>query len=435
MTLRQSVFSVVGEMDHGKTTLLDYLQHSSIQKHEFGGTTQIIRANSISLPFYNSSNQLDSFKCTFLDTPGQSCFSIVPPLLFSYFQIRENGSVLSDVALYVISLSEGPSSESHIIFNQLKANGVPVILVFTKSDLVSDERKESVRQTMLSLASEYSVPIGILFIDFSFLVESCVISSVTGEGMQHFQQRIVELGKQYQRSVPLDVPAEASILDSLLIPSQGIIFRALIQQGKLSIRDNFICGLYMGRVRNLIDLQSNPISQALPGMVVNVLGARKLPASLRKSSQMLPSGHTLFVRSPKEIEEIMEQRLLEHAFNATLCTTEEEEHTEDEMALENPGETEIINGEEYIELKKQPIIVVADNANSLNVILETLEKKPQFSIIRTRVGQILDHDIEQCKHSNMKIVSFNVDVPSNVHLGSNFIYSRLMSELLEALDE
>lgn len=343
--------------------------------------------------------------------------------------------MLSDVALYVISLSEGPSSESHIIFNQLKANGVPVILVFTKSDLVSDERKESVRQTMLSLASEYSVPIGILFIDFSFLVESCVISSVTGEGMQHFQQRLVELGKQYQRSVPLDVPAEASILDSLLIPSQGIIFRALIQQGKLSIRDNFICGLYMGRVRNLIDLQSNPISHALPGMVVNVLGARKLPASLRKSSQMLPSGHTLFVRSPKEIEEIMEQRLLEHAFNATLCTTEEEERTEDEMALENPGETEIIDGEEYIELKKQPIIVVADNANSLNVILETLEKKPQFSIIRTRVGQILDHDIEQCKHSNMKIVSFNVDVPSNVHLGSNFIYSRLMSELLEALDE
>lgn len=66
--------------------------------------------------------------------------------------------------------------------------------------------------------------------------------------MEHFQQRLVELGKKYQRSVPLDVPAEASILDSLLIPSQGIVFRALIQQGQLSVRDDFICGLYMGRV-------------------------------------------------------------------------------------------------------------------------------------------------------------------------------------------
>lgn len=117
--------------------------------------------------------------------------------------------------------------------------------------------------------------------------------------MEHFQQRLVELGKKYQRSVPLDVPAEASILDSLLIPSQGIVFRALIQQGQLSVRDDFICGLYMGRVRSLVDLQSNSISQAFPGMVVNVLGARKLPAALRKNSQMLPTGHTLFCTGSK----------------------------------------------------------------------------------------------------------------------------------------
>ena len=67
--------------------------------------------------------------------------------------------------------------------------------------------------------------------------------------------------------------------------------------------------------------------------------------------------------------------------------------------------------------------------------METLEKKPQFSVVRTRVGQILDNDIEQCKSSNTKIVSFNVDIPSDVHLGSHFIYSRLMSELLESIEK
>ena len=331
-------------------------------------------------------------------------------------------------------MSEGPSEESHVIFKQLKANGVPVILVFTKSDLVTEERKNSIQQTMLTMAAEYSVPIGLHSCFHSFLVDSCAISSVTGAGMDYFQHRLVSLGRHYQRTVPLDVPAEASILDSLLIPSQGIVFRALIQQGQLSVRDDFICGLYMGRVRSLVDLQSHSISLASPGMVVNVLGARKLPAALRKNSQMLPTGHTLFVRSPKEIESIMEQRLLEHAFNVAQCATEEEERAEEELALSNPGTTEIINGEEYIELKKQPIIVVADNANSLSVLLESLEKKPQFSIVRTRVGQILDNDVEECRSSNTKLVSFNVDIPSDVHLGSRFIYSRLMSELLESLE-
>lgn len=78
MGLRQSVLSVVGEMDHGKTTLLDYLQHSSIQRQEFGGTTQLIRANQVSL----AASQSESYPCTILDTPGQSCFSNVPLVVF-----------------------------------------------------------------------------------------------------------------------------------------------------------------------------------------------------------------------------------------------------------------------------------------------------------------------------------------------------------------
>lgn len=77
MGFRSSVFSVVGEMDHGKTTLLDYLQHSEIQKQEFGGTTQLIRANSLTLEYRNESNKVANYPCTFLDTPGQSCFADV----------------------------------------------------------------------------------------------------------------------------------------------------------------------------------------------------------------------------------------------------------------------------------------------------------------------------------------------------------------------
>ena len=101
--------------------------------------------------------------------------------------------------------------------------------------------------------------------------------------------------------------------------------KALIQQGILSIRDPFICGLYTGNVRNLLDLHSQRIEHATPGMVVNILGARKLPASLRKTNHLLPTGDTLFVRSTKEIEDIMEQRLFEHAYQNSICDDESED--------------------------------------------------------------------------------------------------------------
>ncbi|CBK24525.2 uncharacterized protein [Blastocystis hominis] len=292
MVKRRSVFSVIGEMDHGKTTLLDTFLHTSYQKQEFGGTTQIIRANDMQIPYKTASGETALHPCTFLDTPGQSCFSF----------IRENGSILSDLALYIVSLYEGPSEEARSIFQQMKENKTPVIVVFTKSDLVSNLRRESVKQSILELAASFHVPI-------------CFC--VTHEGIEQLQQRLVELGQRQQPSVPIDCPAEATVLDSLVIPSQGIVFRALVQQGCLSLRNNFICGMYTGRVRNLIDLHSNPVQKALPGMVVNVLGARKLPAFLRKKPQLLPAGDTLFVRTPDEIKAIWDQRLLEFSFRAS----------------------------------------------------------------------------------------------------------------------
>ena len=219
--------------------------------------------------------------------------------------------MLSDLSIYVVSLSEGPSDEARVILSQLKENRVPVVIVFTKSDLVSEDRKNSIQRQLLHLAEELSVPIGDFSLSSSLPVDTFIISCVSGEGIPHLQQRLVELGTELCRSVPLDVPAEASVLDSLLVPSQGLVLRALVQQGTLRVRDEFVCGLFSGRVRSLVDLKSHTVQSALPGTVVNVLGARKLPAGMRRNSLLLPSGHTLFVRSAQEIEALKEQRMLE----------------------------------------------------------------------------------------------------------------------------
>lgn len=303
------------------------------------------------------------------------------------------------------------------------------------------------------------------------------VSCVTNQGIAQLQQRLVELGQMQQPSVPIDCPAEATVLDSLVIPSQGIVFRALVQQGCLSLRNNFICGMYTGRVRNLIDLHSNPVQKALPGMVVNVLGARKLPAFLRKKPQLLPAGDTLFVRTPDEIKAIWDQRLLEFSFRASAEEEEEdlsevkgsmeskeseeskeskESHQESEMnevgqtnqqsyqmELENAEEpptlshrrVEIIDGEEYVEVKSQSVIAVADNANSMAILLDQLNAKPNMNIVRTRVGQITDKEIRLCRESDVKLVSFNVALPPKIMLSEKkFIYSRLMNELIDKLN-
>lgn len=295
------------------------------------------------------------------------------------------------------------------------------------------------------------------------------VSCVTHEGIEQLQQRLVELGQRQQPSVPIDCPAEATVLDSLVIPSQGIVFRALVQQGCLSLRNNFICGMYTGRVRNLIDLHSNPVQKALPGMVVNVLGARKLPAFLRKKPQLLPAGDTLFVRTPDEIKAIWDQRLLEFSFRASA---EEEDLNESEgfkesfesnesiqgnemnklgqkdqqpypMEFENAEDrpvlsnrrVEIIDGEEYVEVKSQSVIAVADNANSMAILLDQLNAKPNMNIVRTRVGQITDKEIRLCRESDVKLVSFNVALPPKIVLSEKkFIYSRLMNELIDKLN-
>ena len=100
------------------------------------------------------------------------------------------------------------------------------------------------------------------------------------------------------------------------------------------------------------------------------------------------------------------------------------------------GKIEVIDGEEYMEIKTWSVIAVADNANSMAILLEQLKAKPNVSIIGTRVGQITDKDIRLCKESDVRIVSFNVNLPSKVVLSQKkFVYSRLMNELIDKLNE
>ena len=240
------------------------------------------------------------------------------------------------------------------------------------------------------------------------VVNEVSVSSVSGDGMDQLRAALTAFAEAHPKSIAIDVPAEATILDSTLVPSQGIVFRSLIQQGALHLRDSFICGLYTGNVRSIRDLSQKMITEALPGMVVQVTGAHKLPPVLRRGGMELPCGDTLFVRKKDEIEAIWEQRMRERIFRSSVVGEEEEEE------------------------EKTGLILVADNANSMNTLVDGVSGNPHFSIVHTRVGQILQSDVDLCNSSNVMLVSFNV--PSSIPIKKGkLVYSRFMSELLGEL--
>lgn len=237
------------------------------------------------------------------------------------------------------------------------------------------------------------------------------MSSISGSGMDSLRQTLVSYAAAHPRSVAVDVPSEATVLDSALVPSQGILLRSLVQCGTLRLRDEFICGLYAGRVRSITDLQRHTVQQATPGMVVGITGVRKLPPLLRRSPHPLPCGDTLFVRSKAEIDAIWEQRMLEYAFKTSRCGEGDEEEA------------------------TMGVVLVADNANSMNTLLDHVQGLPGVSIVYSRVGQILESDVQVCRDSNAFLVSYNVPLPKNCRLGDQFVYSRLMSSLLSDVDK
>ena len=236
------------------------------------------------------------------------------------------------------------------------------------------------------------------------------MSSVIGTGLDALRQTLASYAASHPRPVAMDVPAEATVLDSALVPAQGILLRSLVQCGTLRLRDAFICGLYTGRVRSITDLHHRTVQQATPGMVVSITGAHKLPPVLRRSPHPLPCGDTLFVRSKAEIEAIWDQRMREYAFKTSRCGAGEEEAT-------------------------MGVILAADNANSMNTLLDHVQGLPSVSVVYSRVGQILESDVQRCRDSNSFLVSYNVALPKGCHLGDQFVYSRLMSSLLSDVDK
>ncbi|WP_143596357.1 translation initiation factor IF-2 [Tistlia consotensis] len=360
---RAPVVTVMGHVDHGKTSLLDALRKTDVAAHEAGGITQHIGAYQIEVP--------SGDKITFLDTPGHAAFS----------EMRSRGANVTDIVILVVAADDGIMAQTIEAINHAKAAGVPIIVAINKID-VPGANPNKVKQALLQheLVPE----------DMGGDVICVEVSAKTRQGLDNLldilllQAELLELKANPERN------AEGTVVESKLEQGRGAVATVLVQRGTLKVGDIFVAGAESGRVRALLNDRGERVESAGPSVPVEVLGLSGTPEA----------GDDLVV-----VED--EARAREIAsFRADKKKTAT-------MATQGRGTLEqMLSAIREGEAKTMPLIVKADVHGSLEAILGALEKmateEVRPEILHSAVGGINESDVTLARASGAMILAFNV---------------------------
>jgi translation initiation factor IF-2 len=250
-TPRPPIIVILGHVDHGKTSLLDYLRKSNVVASEAGGITQHIRSFQITTP--------DSHTLTFIDTPGHAAFS----------QMRSRGSLLADIAILVVSSDDGVMPQTKESINFINQAKLPFVVALTKSDL-STASPDRVK-TQLS-------EIGVIVEDFGGAVPAVSVSVKTGAGIPELLEIINLINELNPRLSDPTAPLQAIVLESRLDSKKGSLATVIVHEGVLSVGQNLFQKDLIGKARNLLDCSGVSIKTASASTPVEILGLNIVPA-------------------------------------------------------------------------------------------------------------------------------------------------------------
>ena len=359
---RPPIVTVMGHVDHGKTSLLDALRNTDVTAHESGGITQHIGAYQI---------KHKDTPITFLDTPGHAAFS----------NIRSRGANLTDVVVLVVAANDSVKPQTIEAISHAKAAKVPIVLAINKIDL-PDVDPNIVRNDLLSHE--------IVVESYSGDVLETEISAIKKTNLDKLLDNILLQVEILDLNVEHNKLAEAIVVESKIETGKGSVATVIIKNGTLNEGDHFTCGSAFGRVRALLDEKGQRVKSAPPGMPVEVLGFDSVPQA----------GDTLFVmpneESAKNItEKVKEQKKLENTAAVKKSSLEEM------MANVSKGD-----------MKKLPIIVKADVQGSLEAIVASLEKvgndEVQINVVHNAIGAINESDVSLANSAQGIVIGFNI---------------------------
>ena len=362
---RPPVVTIMGHVDHGKTSLLDALRATDVAAHEAGGITQHIGAYQVTLP----SNQ----KITFLDTPGHEAFTAM----------RARGAKVTDIVVLVVAADDGVMPQTKEAIAHSKAAGVPMIIAINKMDKAGADPNR-VRTELLQ--DEIQVE------QLGGDVQSIEVSAIKKTNLDKLEEAILLQAEVLELKANPDRPADGVVVEAQLDPGRGSVATVLVQRGTLRVGDVLVAGAVWGRVRRLVDDRGNAVESAGPAFPVEILGLDGTPQAGDEFHVMESEARA------REIADFRARRDRQ----AQLARAAGGRGTLEEM----------IKGIREGTAKELPVLIKADVQGSAEALAGALARlsteKVATRVIYSGVGGISEADITLAKASGALIIGFNV---------------------------
>ena len=358
---RAPVVVVMGHVDHGKTSLLDYIRHANVASGEAGGITQHIGAYTV---------EINGSPITFLDTPGHEAFT----------SMRARGAMVTDVAILVVAADDGIMPQTVESINHAKAAGIPIVVAINKMDKVG-ANPDRIKQQL----TEYDI----VSEEWGGDTIICPISAKTGAGIDNLLENLVLQAEVLELRANPNRAAKGTVIEARLDKGRGPIMTVLVQNGTLHLGDIIIAGTCVGRVRTMINDKGQRVTEAGPSTPVEISGLSEVPSAGDIFNAVADE------RMARELAE--ERRIQQNSGSGTAKKVS----LEDLFSQIQAGEMKTLN-----------LIVKADVQGSAEAVKASLEKisneEVRVKVIHSAVGAINESDVMLAATSGAIIVGFNV---------------------------
>lgn len=362
-TERAPVITIMGHVDHGKTSLLDAIREAKVTDDEAGGITQHIGAYTI---------EQHGKPITFIDTPGHAAFS----------HMREKGTEITDIIIIVVAADDGVKPQTLEVIKLAKESGAPIIVALNKMD------KETAQPDMVKgQMAEH----GINPVDWGGDIEFVPVSAKSGMGIDDLLENILTTAEIMELKANKNAMAKAAVIESSLEKGRGPVATVIVQNGTLKVGDNVVCGAAYGRVKAMIDEHGKQVKQLLPSHTAVIAGLNEVPASGEVMMAM---------SSDKEAKEFAQKR---HEYDRHKELSVSTKSTLEDMT------SMIAEGN----LKSLKVVLKTDVHGTLEAIKSSISAlrndEVKVNIISSGVGGITENDVELVNNSeNCVLLGFNV---------------------------
>ncbi len=388
---RAPVVTVMGHVDHGKTSLLDYIRTSKVAAGEVGGITQHIGA-------YHVETQRGML--TFLDTPGHEAFTAM----------RARGAKATDIVVLVVAADDGVMPQTKEAIHHSHAAGVPLVVAVNKIDK-PEANPERVKQELIA---ENVVPE-----EYGGEVMFVPVSAKTGQGIDELLEGILLQAEVLELTAQIETPAKGLIVEARLDKGRGPVASLLVQSGTLRKGDVLLVGATYGRVRAMLDENGKPVDEAGPSIPVEILGLSDVPAA---------GDEAMVLGDERKAREIALFR--QGKFRDVKLAKQQAAKLESMFEQMSEGE-----------VKSLPLIIKADVQGSQEALVQALQKlstdEVKVNVIHGAVGAISESDVNLAQASGAVVIGFNTRADAKArHLAESFgVDLRYYNIIYDAVDE